>query len=268
MGVIAVATRMIDLYYVQPWTGVPSRYSYRVTNPEPEDAVARAKKDLDLNDDRKAGLAPNDKVTFNEFLNWDKDRFILEMWSPLRKFSTGPTTSSGSGSGAPSSYLRWQDLILWSVASSGFLDVELYLLSHYTPKDIDALPTWQYAIFVFATGAFVAAIVLSVYLTTAILYSFSTGKKIDTSEWTMLKSKLPCFALTPKEFWTTWHTLFRYLWVDLGYLPVQRACKRYLTPDRVGPRLAKMSREVFPVLAVFGLSAIMHGYIVYAACVL
>ncbi|KAF9934952.1 hypothetical protein BGZ67_003615 [Mortierella alpina] len=261
---IAVSTRMIDLYYVQPWTGVPSRYSVRKTNSGPEDAVARAKKDLDPQDNSTRSPEQSNKIEFDEFLNWDKDRFILEMWSPLRKFSAGPTTTSGSSSSAPSSYLRWQDLILWSVATSGFLDVELYLLSYYTPADIDALPTWQYAVFVFATGAFVAAIVLSVYLTTAIVYSISTGKTVDTSEWTMLKSKLPCFALTPKDFWTTWHTLFRYLWVDLGFLPVQRACKRYLPANRVGPRIARICQEVFPVLAVFGLSAIMHGYIVYA----
>ncbi|KAF9280860.1 hypothetical protein BGZ68_006982 [Mortierella alpina] len=262
---IAVSTRMIDLYYVQPWTGVPSRYSVRGTNPEPEDAVAKAKKDLNSEDVSTPILAQSSKIAFDDFLNWDKNRFVMEMWSPLRKFSARPTTSSSGGSSsAPSSYLSWQDLILWSALTSGFLDFELYLLSYYTPADIDALPTWQYAFFVFGTGSFVAAIILSVYLTTAIIYSVSTSKKIDTSEWTMLKSKLPCFALTPKDFWTTWHTLFRYLWVDLGFLPVQRACKRYLTPNRVGSRVSRISRQVFPVLAVFGLSAIMHGYIVYA----
>ncbi|KAF9960861.1 hypothetical protein BGZ72_005697 [Mortierella alpina] len=257
---IATSTRMIDLYYVQPCTGIPSRYSVRKTNPEPEDTVARTKKDLSRREDSTPGPAQNSRIAFDEFLNWDKDRLIMEMWSPLRKFSA----NTGSGSSAPSSYMRWQDLILWSITSSAVIDVQLYLFSHYTPADVDTFPTWQYAIFVFGAGTYITASILLVYVTAAMAYSIGTGKKIDTSEWTLLKSKLPCLALTPKEFWNNWHTLFRYLWVDLGFLPVQRACKRYLTPNRVGPRFARISREVFPVLAVFGLSGIMHGYIVYA----
>ncbi|KAG0209548.1 hypothetical protein BGX28_010246 [Mortierella sp. GBA30] len=265
---IAVSTRMVDLYYIQPWTRIPSRYVIRQASIVPTDAIARSKKDIDLKDDKDTDQdcvtkdhTDTTQITFDEFLNWDMDRFKLEMWSPLRNFSIKPKASHHD---AVSPSLRWQDLVLRATLYSVILDIDLYLTSHYTAAQVEAMSTLQYGLFTFGIGAFIILYILWVVLSIAMVYSYSTGRRIDTAEWTMITNKVPCFALTPAEFWISWQTLFRYLWVDLGFLPVERACKRYLTEDRVGVRLARMAREALPVLAVFALSGILHGYVVYA----
>ena len=56
--------------------------------------------------------------------------------------------------------------------------------------------------------------------------------------------------------------MFRTIWVDLAFLPVQAFTKRHLGPARLGPRLAKAVQLSLPVLAVFILSGILHGYVV------
>lgn len=126
---------------------------------------------------------------------------------------------------------------------------------------MDLIP---YALTMVAVGIFIVAHILWICVTVALIYTVVTGRPVDSSEWQMLSNKLPCFALTPAELWVNWQTLFRYLWVDLGFLPMQRFCDKQLGPRRVGRRFALMAREVLPVLAVFALSAGLHAYTVYA----
>ncbi|KAF9361456.1 hypothetical protein BGX26_003200 [Mortierella sp. AD094] len=245
---IAVSTRMIDLYYVQPWTGIPSRYCVQSV-----DETARSKKDLD--DGKQTSSS---STSADNFLMWDMERFKVEMWAPLRKFSGKKNTKSASQG------LRWQDLILLNLAYDFVLDIDIFFMSRFTAEELEAMALPQYAFCMLAVGIFIMIHILWIYLTVAMIYSMSTGRRIDTSEWTMLKNKLPCFALTPADFWVNWQTLFRYLWVDLAFLPVQRLCKKYVGPERVGSRIANMVRLALPILAVFALSGILHAYIVYS----
>ncbi|KAF9436097.1 hypothetical protein BGZ76_004835, partial [Entomortierella beljakovae] len=97
---IAVATRMVDLYYIQPWTGIPS-----LCCPVHLDATARAKKDL--ND--KVQVLPRSASNEN-FLNWNMARFQREMWAPLRKFS-----AKNHSKPLQSKSLRWQELAVGSL---------------------------------------------------------------------------------------------------------------------------------------------------------
>ncbi|KAF8941605.1 hypothetical protein BGZ58_005555 [Dissophora ornata] len=263
---IAVATRTFDLYYVQPWTGIPSRYCRTTVSsikPSPLDSVARSKKDLDSDDGRgtdsnvrKGGARQNDGA--DTFLMWDMERFRIEMWAPLRRMS-GQTTSP-----TRSTRLRWQDLVPTFVFYTALVDLDIFLLSFFTDADLQGLATPQYVLFMAGIGIFIMGQILGVCLTVAIVYSLTTGQTINTSEWAMLESKLPCFARTPVEFWISWQSLFRYLWVDLGFLPMRRLCESHLGPERVGVRAAKAAREVLPILAVFTLSGILHAYTVYA----
>ncbi|KAI1316644.1 hypothetical protein EDD11_009679 [Mortierella claussenii] len=268
---IAVSTRMVDLYYVQPWTGIPSRYSLKTgTGPAalaPKDAVARVKKDLHDTRSSNSNSSSNKSILADEkdtFLNWDMKRFRLEMWSPLRRFSYNTHASSSSSSSDSARLLRWQDLVPIFIVYHLILDVDIFYMSQFRSKDMEAMNIQQYSVCIAAAASFIIFQILSFYVTMAVIYGYSTGRQIDTSEWTMLESKLPCFAITPADFWINWQTLFRYLWVDLAFLPVQRYCKQYWGPDRVGDLTAKVMRQALPVMSVFALSGILHAYIVYA----
>ncbi|KAF8985528.1 hypothetical protein BGZ46_003817 [Entomortierella lignicola] len=238
---IAVSTRMLDLYFVQPWTGIPSRYCLQYV-----DEAARSKKELD------------NPSNVDTFLNWDMERFKLEMWAPLRKFSAKKNLKMASAG------LRWQDLILVNLVYNFVLDFDIYYMSFYTAEDLESMALPQYGLCMIAVGVFIMMHILWIYVTIAMIYSMTTGRRIDTSEWTMLENRLPCFALTPSEFWINWQTLFRYLWVDLAFLPMQRMCKKYLRPELVGSGIANLANQALPVIAVFTLSGILHAYVVYS----
>ncbi|KAG0370522.1 hypothetical protein BC939DRAFT_446654 [Gamsiella multidivaricata] len=244
---IAVATRMFDLYYVQPWTGVRSRYCL--------DEVARSKKDLDSN---QHSIIQQQRE-FETFLIWDKQRFKVEMWAPLRRFSTKQKSAPASR------FLRWQDLLLQSLLYNIVLDIDIFIMSHYTSEELEVMPIPEYVFCMIAIVTFIMSHILWICATFALIYSLATRRPVDLAEWGMLANKLPCFALTPAELWIHWQTLFRYLWVDLGFLPVKRFCKQHLGPECVGTVVSKAAQEVLPVLAVFTLSGILHAYTVYAA---
>ncbi|KAF9935530.1 hypothetical protein BGZ65_003321 [Modicella reniformis] len=260
----AVGTRMVDLYFVQPWTGIPSRYSLEGT---PMDADARSKKDLDSDDNenqdritvKQPGHHHQPSIRKEEFLMWDKKRFRLEMWAPLRRFSVrkDPTV--------PSQIMDKKQLFLLSFGYNALFVFVLFAIYPYSYEDLQRMDLIQHAFAMVGFGIFIFVQIVGLCVTTALIYSMVTGCPVDTSEWQMLRNKLPCFALTPAEFWLNWQTIFRYLWVDLGFLPVRRLCDQHLGPHRVGGvRFAKMIRETLPVLMVFTLSGIMHAYIVYA----
>ncbi|KAG0227905.1 hypothetical protein B0O80DRAFT_433524 [Mortierella sp. GBAus27b] len=246
---IAVGTRMLDLYYVQPWTGVPSRYSFN--DAHGSDEVARSKKDLDS----KGKGAGRHK---EEFLMWDKERFQLEMWAPIRRFSTK------RGNTIPAQMMSWKYLFFLSFVYNAIFDFVIFAMCRYSYEDLQNMDTIPYALSMVAASTFIVAHILWICVTVALIYSLVKGCDINSAEWLMLSNKLPYFAFTPVELWVNWQTLFRYLWVDLGFLPVQRFCDKHLGPHRLGRRLAHMAREVLPVLAVFALSSILHAYTVYA----
>ncbi|KAF9906327.1 hypothetical protein BX616_000755 [Lobosporangium transversale] len=269
---IATGTRMVDLYYVQPWTGIPSRYYLNSPSTTSTlNSTARSKKDLNEKDrptsnadssplSTSASNSPSTSSLLSKslvddnFLMWDMDRLKMELWFPFRRFSSHPGGK----------WLRWQDLVPVSFVYNLILDYDIYYISQYTSDGLDQLPILHYGLCMSAIGIFIMIHLLWIYVTVAMIYSMCTGRRLSTKEWSMLENRLPCFALTPVDFWRNWQTVFRYLWVDLGFLPVQRYCKQHLGPDRLGHAFAKVLRQALPALSVFALSAILRAYIVYA----
>ncbi|KAF9156720.1 hypothetical protein BG015_002079 [Linnemannia schmuckeri] len=262
---IATVTRMVDLYYVQPWTGIPSRYflASRAARAA-KDATARSKKTdssssspiLTKSTTTTTTTLTGPIVETGDPLHWEKDRFQGELWSPMRK-QTGKKS-------APSIGYSWKDLLPPFLVYFTIFDSIIYFMSFYTASEMLSSPTLEYGLMVLAVCSFVIFYIRTTVFLTAIVYSASTGKRADPREWTMLNSKLPLFAYSPTDFWVNWQTLFRYIWVDLGFNPVQRFCRKHLGPERLGRRGSQWAREILPVYAVFFLSGVMHAYIVYA----
>jgi hypothetical protein len=282
MTVIAIATvtRMVDLYYVQPWTGVPSRYY--LTSQAARSAADSKKTDSSSSSSSSVKVT---KLTNGQIktartttttttttttamtttglvigagdpFHWDQERFHEELWSPLRK-QTGKKSP-------PSVGRSWRDLLFPFLVYYTVFDSIIYFLSFYTAEEVMAAPTLEYGLIVSVVCSYVYNnLQASIYMN-ALMYCLITGQRADPLEWTTLNNKAPLFAYSPTDFWVNWHTLFRYVWVDLGFLPVQRFCKTHLGPERLGRRGSQWAREILPVYAVFFLSGFMHGYIVYA----
>ncbi|KAG0305829.1 hypothetical protein BGZ98_003508 [Dissophora globulifera] len=282
---IAIASRMFDIYYVQPWTGVPGKLCRSQFSDKPAlplDPIARAKKDLDLDSDDPTSDCPDAASDVKQagnadrFLMWNTERLKLELWAPLRKISqpraatannTTTAASTPTTASAPKpapTQMSWRGLMVRFILYSILADVDIFLLSFYTNADLQGLTIPQTILFIHAFAIFIMVHMFGLCFSVAIIYCITTGQMITTSEWAMIDNKLPCFALTPAEFWVTWHTLFRFLWVDLGYLPSKRFCERRFGPERVGYRVAKLIKETLPVFAVFSLSAVLHAYLVQA----
>ncbi|KAG9070611.1 hypothetical protein KI688_008149 [Linnemannia hyalina] len=264
---IATVTRMVDLYYVQPWTGVPSRYFLAGrTAGAAKDETARSKKSdsSSASSTTSTGTMATTSTTtttgsiieIGDPFHWDKDRFQGELWSPMRK-QTGKTSPPTIG-------YSWKDLLPSFLVYFTIFDSITYFMSFYTASEMLSSPTLEYGLMVFAVCSFVIFYIRTTVSLTAIVYSASTGSRADPREWTMLDTKLPLFAYSPTDFWINWQTLFRYIWVDLGFNPVQRWCRKHLGPERLGRRGSQLAREILPVYAVFFLSGAMHAYIVYA----
>ncbi|KAG0333224.1 hypothetical protein BG000_009341 [Podila horticola] len=255
---IATSTRFLDLYYVQPWTRVPSRYYLRSLR----DTASRSKKTDDSTEKSKAEIQVKDDHYQQEPLMWDMHRFKIELWSPVRIVSFNepiPNTNNGN-----KRLWTFSHLFSYCMAYSLILDIILFRLSKFSVTDVQNLPPFQYGLFVAGGGAFIVYFVLSVFYTIASVWTYATGRLADPHEWTMLEHYLPCFAVSPADFWNNWQTLFRYIWVDIGFLPVQRWSRRYLTPERVGFPMARLTQECLPLMSVFTLSGILHAYTVVA----
>ncbi|KAF9911011.1 hypothetical protein EC991_004883 [Linnemannia zychae] len=253
---VATATRLIDLYYVQPWTGVSSRYY--LTQKAARDATVatvRSKATGLTTDQSNLTTAAGSNAGTIDFFHWDMDRFLGELWAPMRK----PT-----GKKSPPSFgYSWKDLLPSFMIYYAIFDGIIYYMSFYTAPEMLAAPTLEYGFLVFVVCAYVIYNIRTAVFVNAIAYSAWTGLRADPREWTMLDAKMPLFAYSPADFWVNWQTLFRYIWVDLGFNPVQRFCKKHLGPERLGRRGSQWAREILPVYAVFSLSAVMHAYIVY-----
>ncbi|KAG9070612.1 hypothetical protein KI688_008150 [Linnemannia hyalina] len=276
MAVIAIwtVTRMIDLYYVQPWTGVPSR-NYLIS--QAARAAARSKK-IDTSSfsstKSRSGLNKTTLSTITttttttamttngstaetiDFFHWDSERLQEELWSPLRK-------QNGKKSD-PSVGRSWIDLLPAFLFYYTVFDSIIYFLSFYTSEEVMSAPTLEYGFIVSVVCSYVYNNLRASVFMNVIMYCATTGNRADPQEWTMLGTKLPLLAYSPTDFWINWHTLFRYVWVDLGFNPVKRFCIKHLGPERLGRRGSQWAREILPVYAVFVLSGAMHGYIVYA----
>lgn len=245
---IATSTRLLDLYYVQPWTRVPSRYYLRSLRD-----TARSKKSDD-NKKKDTDIKVKDLQHYqNEPLMWDMHRFKIELWSPVRIVSFKepiPNTDTRN-----KRLWTFSQLSGYCLVYSLLLDMVLFLLSKFSVADVQDLPLFQYGLFVASGGAFIVYFILSVFYTLASIWTYATGRRADPQEWTMLDHYLPCFAVSPADFWNNWQQLFRYIWVDLGFLPVQR-WSRHMTP---------IAQECLPLMSVFTLSGILHAYLVVAA---
>ncbi|KAI9238114.1 MAG: hypothetical protein BYD32DRAFT_436022 [Podila humilis] len=236
-GAIAFGMRMVDLFLLRP-----------------RDTTAMKKK----ND---SDLSQNETATSEGKrgpLMWTVAQLRTELWSPVRRvISTHPYDSNKPGL-IPAVNLIKQVAVYILVS-----DVCIFTASRFSLADLRNLSTIQYGLFLCLFG-FIHFSVLLIYNFVAIGWSLATGKSVDPEEWTLISKPLPYFAATPSEFWGRWHSMFRTIWVDLGYLPAARFAKEHLGPDRVGPGVAKAARLGLPVMAVFGLSGILHGYVVFA----
>lgn len=278
MAVIAIVTvtRMVDLYYVQPWTGVPSRYyltsqAARFTADSKKTDSSSIKATELMNGQIKTARITTTTTTITttttttstrsvpetgDPFHWDKERFHEELWSPLRK-QTGKKSPPSVGH-------SWKDLLLPFLFYYAVFDSIIYFLSFYTAEDVMTAPTLEYGLIVSVVCSYVYNnLQASIYMN-ALMYCLTTGQRADPLEWTTLNNKVPLFAYSPTDFWVNWHTLFRYIWVDLGFLPIQRFCKTHLGPERLGRRGSQWAREILPVYAVFFLSGLLHGYHAYA----
>ncbi|KAF9923874.1 hypothetical protein FBU30_006084 [Linnemannia zychae] len=265
---VATVTRMIDLYFVQPWTGVPSR-NYLILLISR--TAAQSKKTDSPITSKSAILTPSTKTTKTTTITcnnnnvvieagdpfkWDSERLINELMSPVRKI-TGKKSP-------PSTGYSWIDLLPSFLLYYAIYDGVIFFMSHYTAEEMLSAPTLEYGFMVAVVCIYVVYNIRTAILMNAIMYSALSGQKIDPLEWNVVNAKMPLFAYSPADFWVNWHTLFRYIWVDLGFNPVQRFCDTHLGSSRLGRYGALWAREVFPVLSVFLLSGIMHAYIVYA----
>lgn len=255
---IATSTRFFDLYYVQPWTRVSSRYYLRSLR----DIASRSKKSDGSMEKIKAVIESKDENCQQEPLMWDMHRFKIELWSPVRIVSFKepiPNTDTRN-----KRLWTLSQLFGYCLVYSLILDMVLFQLSKFSVADVQNLTLFQYGLFVAGGGAFIVYFILSVFYTITSVWSYATGRLADPHEWTMLEHYLPCFAVSPADFWNNWQTLFRYIWVDLGHLPVQRWSRQNLTPERVGVPVARLAQECLPLMSVFTLSGILHAYTVVA----
>jgi len=169
-------------------------------------------------------------------------------------------------------FLSGRDILVQTLVYKFAMDWILYGVSFVTPEQAMRFSKFHYGLFVATGGVLIMMLILWPVYSFALGYAFIQDQKLDLSEWTMLTAYLPCFATTPVQFWANWHTLFRYIWVDLGFLPLQRYFRREkLSLKKEGSQVkaasamvAAVAEEAMPVLAVFALSGTMHAYIVYA----
>ncbi|GJJ69639.1 hypothetical protein EMPS_01987 [Entomortierella parvispora] len=288
-----VSQRMVDLYYIQPWTGVQTKNlrgkEQNGTHPGDVDhmgkdpsssiqgsvtlqPVVRNRKSTSAHKSQDKSGEPHlawtqdidgVKKSRDTLLHWDMDRFMTEMWSPLRKFSA---TSSSSDSSVQKRFIAGRDILVQTLVYKFAMDWVLYGVSFVTPEQAMGFSKFHYGLFVAAGGVLIMMLILWPVYSFALGYAFIQDQKLDLLEWTMLTAYLPCFATTPVGFWANWHTLFRYIWVDLGFLPVQRFFRKERLKKKGGRGTTALAvaEEALPVLAVFALSGIMHAYIVYA----
>ncbi|KAG0054666.1 hypothetical protein BGZ83_010686 [Gryganskiella cystojenkinii] len=235
---MAIAMRMIDLYFVRP-------------RRQDIQAQQNNKKSDNHVDTTKSKSSP---------LMWDSIQLNAELWSPLRKISS---THVSSYDATKPGLIPLRQLLKQVGLYLLISDLTIFLASRFTLQDLPSLSLIQYGLFLCLFG-FIHFAVLLLYNLVAVTWSLATGHRVDPEEWILISKPLPYFAKTPAEFWALWHSLFRTIWVDLGFLPAQNFAKRHLGPDRLGPQLARVVRLSLPVMAVFTLSGILHGYVVLA----
>ncbi|KAG0040842.1 hypothetical protein BGZ82_007864 [Podila clonocystis] len=243
-GAIAFGMRMFDLYFLRP---------RRVREAKKTTTTALQKK----NDSVLSKEATTQEEKLGPLM-WTMAQLRAELWAPIRRVSSTHVPYDSNKPGL----IPVAALIKQVAGYILISDVTIYIASRFCLADLHNLSTVQYGLFMGLFG-FIHFSVLLIYNFVAIGWSLATGESVDPEEWTMITKPLPYFAVTPSEFWGLWHTMFRAIWVDLGFLPVQRFAKEHLGPDRVGPGLAQAARLALPVMAVFGLSGLLHGYVVF-----
>ncbi|KAG0084665.1 hypothetical protein BGZ93_006803 [Podila epicladia] len=244
-GAIAFGMRMFDLYFLRP-----RREAKKTTTR----TALKKKNDSELSNE----IAAHEEK--RSPLMWTMTQLRAELWAPIRRV---PSTHIPPYDSNKSGLIPVTALIKQVVCYIIISDVTIFIVSRFSLADLRNLSTVQYGLFMCLFGFIHFSVLLLVNIV-AIVWSLATGESVDPEEWTMITKPLPYLAVTPSEFWGLWHTMFRAIWVDLGFLPVQRFAKEHLGPDRVGTGLAKAARLALPVMAVFCLSGLLHGYVVFA----
>ncbi|KAG0270178.1 hypothetical protein DFQ27_000097 [Actinomortierella ambigua] len=289
------AMRFIDLYYLKPWTGMRSYYNGQLSayRTKCENTVVVGDKNEDKNgkdsDKRlRSRLAsptsntsgasdqlrvPHDSgqrmeaskgVALDEWLMWDKERMHIEMWAPVRRLAN-VGSASGDAPTAGDQGVHWTSLLPIFLIYAAVSDIILYVISEVRVAVVERMSNIQYLLFICAGGGVITLNMLWFFYIVLFAWAILTGQRVRASEWTMINHRFPLFATDPSDFWSQWHTLFRYIWVDLAFFPIRRFAQLYLGPQRTGSKaISKALEGALPVLGVFVLSATLHGYIVWS----
>ncbi|KAG0228146.1 hypothetical protein BGW42_002353 [Actinomortierella wolfii] len=205
-------------------------------------------------------------VTIDEWLMWDKERMHIEMWAPLRRLTNTSRVARADGPKKDDQGIHWTKLLPIFTVYAVISDILLYAISDIRVATVEQMTTFQYFLFICAGGGVITLNLLWFFYIVLFSWAILTGQLVRASEWTMITHRLPLFATDPSDFWAQWHTLFRYVWVDLAFFPLQRFAQLYLGPQRTGSKaVSRALEQALPVLGVFFLSGTFHGYIVWAA---
>lgn len=240
-GAIAFGMRMVDLFFLRP------RADTTATAMQKKNDSDLTQKETTTSEEKRGSLM------------WTVAQLRTELWSPVRRVASSHTPYDSNKPGL----IPLMDLVKQFAVYILISDICIFTASRFSLADLRSMSTIQYGLFLSLFG-FIHFSILLLYNFVAIVWSLATGESVDPEEWTMISKPLPYFAVTPSEFWGLWHSMFRTIWVDLGFLPVERFAKQHLRPDRVGSGVAKAARLGLPVMAVFGLSGLLHGYVVFA----
>ncbi|KAG0228147.1 hypothetical protein BGW42_002354 [Actinomortierella wolfii] len=192
---------------------------------------------------------------------WDKERLKTELWASVRKL---PNVGQGN---KDDSSMPMTAILPCAMIYIVIGDIILLNITDASITDVDQLnPTIRRVVYACIGGATIALMML--YFFYLVLFSWAALTRQRTfrpSEWTMTTHRFPLFATDPADFWSQWHTLFKYIWVDFAYFPLRRFAQIYLGESRTGSKfLSKALELILPILGVFCLSGIAHGFCVWA----
>ncbi|KAF9165185.1 hypothetical protein DFQ26_000475 [Actinomortierella ambigua] len=248
--------RFIDIYYLKPWTGIRSYYNGQHSSHQVRSQPSTA------GSESKEGEECEESSDAHEWLMWDKERLRTELWASVRKL---PNVSHGASEPRG---VAVATIVPYALVYIIVGDALLLSITDARITDLDRLsPTARQILLATVGGATIALMML--YFFYLILFGWvivTRQQIIYPSEWTMTSHRFPLFATDPADFWSQWHTLFKFVWVDFAYFPLRRLAQRFMDSSRTGSRaLSKALELALPVLGVFFLSGVSHGFCIWAA---
>ncbi|KAF9116433.1 hypothetical protein BGX27_002465 [Mortierella sp. AM989] len=259
-----VLLRHIDFYYVRPWR----------TGKEPT---------LNLEDwwtevwqpFRKIPMSKDQLQRFELELQQSRIHQELEKQGSSSSSSgcekANPTTTeSTKGKPVKQIYIprvdpnpkHWSAYLPRWIFYAVLMDIIPFGVSFITFEQTESFSTASSLLFNVAVAAMVIFDISLLNYTIMIIWAAVTGNLIHDTEWTLVRHYFPGFATSPAEFWRQWHHLFQYIWVDLGFKPVQHVLRKYVSPKLANHKAAKVIELIFPVLGVFLMSGLMHEFMV------